>query len=215
MERKCRLMVIGTWICLGLPLIVSEATAQIRISKSSLTIDEGGKGFYKLHLNAPPSAEITLDITTTNSDVRVKPESLTFTPDDWDKARKITVEAIRDADAEDDHAIISHSVRTASNSRRGAANLQAAFATAPSSLTVIVLDQICAQPRSQYQPLLRPFHPKGRVWQLQCVIDRETRRFGDRLGLKRPERRQSISFLAEVLRWNLEQHSELYRVGRR
>ena len=141
MERKCRLMVIGTWICLGLPLIVSEATAQIRISKSSLTIDEGGKGFYKLHLNAPPSAEITLDITTTNSDVRVKPELLTFTPDDWGKDRKITVEAIRDADAEDDHAIISHSVRTASNSRRGSANLQPASATVPSSLTVIVLDQ--------------------------------------------------------------------------
>ena len=141
MERKCRLMVIGIWICLGLPLIVSEATAQIHISKSSLTIEEGGKGFYKVHLDTPPSAEITLDITTTNSDVRVKPELLTFTPDDWGKARKITVEAIRDADAEDDRAIISHSVRTASNRRRVSANLQAATATARSNLTVIVLDR--------------------------------------------------------------------------
>ena len=141
MERKCRLTVIGIWICLVLPLIVSEAKAQIRISKSSLTIDEGGKGFYKVHLDAQPSGETTLDIATTNSDVRVKPESLTFTPDDWDKARKITVEAIRDADAEDDRAIISHSVRTASNSRRGSANLQPASAIAPSSLTVIVLDR--------------------------------------------------------------------------
>ena len=83
MERKCRLMVIGIWICLGLPLIVSEATAQIRISKSSLTIDEGGKGFYKVHLDVQPSGETTLDIATTNSDVRVNPETLTFTPDDW------------------------------------------------------------------------------------------------------------------------------------
>ena len=141
MERKCRLTVIGIWICLVLPLIVSEAKAQIRISKSSLTIEEGGKGSYKLHLDAPPSVEITLDITTTNSDVRVKPKSLTFTLDDWGKARKITVEAIRDADAEDDRAIISHSVRTASNSRRGSANLQPASATVPSSLTVIVLDR--------------------------------------------------------------------------
>ena len=76
MERKCRLMVIGTWICLGLPLIVSEGTAQIHISKSSLTIEEGGKGSYKVHLDAQPSAKITLDITTTNNDVRVEPESL-------------------------------------------------------------------------------------------------------------------------------------------
>ena len=152
MERKCRLTVIGIWICLVLPLIVSEAKAQIRISKSSLTIEEGGKGSYKLHLDAPPSAEITLDITTTNSDVRVKPESLTFTPDDWGKAWKITVEAIRDADAEDDHAIISHSVRTASNSRRGSANLQPASATVPSSLTVIVLDRFVASHEVNISP---------------------------------------------------------------
>ena len=141
MERKCRLMVIGTWICLGLPLIVSEAKAQISISKSSLTIDEGGKGSYELHLDAPPSAETTLEITTTNSDVQAKPDSLTFTPDNWGKARKVIVEAIQDADAEDDTATVSHSVRAASNSRRVLANQQAAFATAPARLTVIVLDQ--------------------------------------------------------------------------
>ena len=152
MERKCRLTVIGIWICLVLPLIVSEAKAQIRISKSSLTIEEGGKGSYKLHLDAPPSAEITLDITTTNSDVRVKPESLTFASDGWDRARKITVEAIRDADAEDDRAIISHSVRTASNSRRGSANLQPASATVPSSLTVIVLDRFVASHEVNISP---------------------------------------------------------------
>ena len=152
MERKCRLTVIGIWICLVLPLIVSEAKAQIRISKSSLTIEEGGKGSYKLHLDAPPSVEITLDITTTNSDVRVKPKSLTFTLDDWGKARKITVEAIRDADAEDDRAIISHSVRTASNSRRGSANLQPASATVPSSLTVIVLDRFVASHEVNISP---------------------------------------------------------------
>ena len=152
MERKCRLTVIGIWICLVLPLIVSEAKAQIRISKSSLTIEEGGKGSYKLHLDAPPSAEITLDITTTNSDVRVKPESLTFASDGWDRARKITVEAIKDADAEDDRAIISHSVRTASNSRRGSANLQPATAIAPPSLTVIVLDRFVASHEVNISP---------------------------------------------------------------
>ena len=152
MELNYRLTVIGIWICLVLPLIVSEATAQIRISKSSLTIDEGGKGSYKLYLDAPPSAEITLDITTTNSDVRVKPKSLTFTPDNWGKARKVIVEAIRDADAEDDRAIISHSVRIASNSRRGSANLQPASATVPSSLTVIVLDQDVASHEVNISP---------------------------------------------------------------
>ena len=141
MERNCRLAVIGLCICQVLPLVVGEAAAQIRISKSSLTIDEGEEGSYKVHLDARPSAETTLDITTTNSDVRVKPASLTFTPDDWDRARMVAVEAIQDADAEDDHATVSHSVRAASNRRGKAANARGATAGGSSSLTVTVLDQ--------------------------------------------------------------------------
>ena len=141
MERNCRLAVIGLCICQVLPLVVGEAAAQIRISKSSLTIDEGEEGSYKVHLDARPSAETTLDITTTNSDVRVKPGSLTFTPDDWDRARMVAVEAIQDADAEDDHATVSHSVRAASNRRGKAANARGATARGSSSLTVTVLDQ--------------------------------------------------------------------------
>ncbi len=141
MKRNCRLTVGGIWICLVLSLLVGEATAQIRISKSSLTIDEGGKGFYKVHLDAQPSAEITLDITTTNSDIRIKPDSLAFTADDWDSPRTITVEAIKDADAEDDRATVSHSVRAPSDRRGVAANPKAATANALSSLTVTVLDR--------------------------------------------------------------------------
>ena len=141
MKHKYRLTVTGTWICLGLALMVGEATAQIRISKSSLTIDEGGEGSYKVHLDAPPSAEITLDITTTNSDVRVKPDSLAFSADDWDSPRTITVEAIKDADAEDDVATVSHSVRALSEKRGVAADARAAVAKAFSSLTVTVRDQ--------------------------------------------------------------------------
>ena len=83
MERNYGLTVIGLCICQMLSLVVGEATAQIRISKSSLTIDEGGEGSYKVNLDAQPSAETTVDITTTNSDVRVKPASLTFTPANW------------------------------------------------------------------------------------------------------------------------------------
>ena len=141
MERKFRLMFIGTGICLWLPLIFSEVEARIVTSKSSLTIDEGGKGSYTVQLDAKPSAEITLDITTTNSDLRVKPEALTFTPGDWDKARKITIEAIADADAEDDRATVSHSVRTPSDRRGATANPIAVTAPTTSSLKVTVRDQ--------------------------------------------------------------------------
>ena len=141
MERKFRLMFIGTGICLWLPLIFSEVEARIITSKSSLTIDEGGKGSYTVQLDAKPSAEITLDITTSNSDLRVKPEALTFTPDDWDQARKITIEAIVDADAEDDRATVSHSVRTPSDRRGATANPIAVTAPTTSSLKVTVRDK--------------------------------------------------------------------------
>ena len=141
MERNCRLTAIGLWLCLALHPFAGEAGAQVRISKSSLTIDEGGEGSYEVHLDAQPSAETRVDITTTNSDVRVKPASLTFTPDDWDSARVVTVEAIQDADAEDDRATVSHSVQPPSDSQAGTASPSRAADTASSSLTVTVLDR--------------------------------------------------------------------------
>ena len=141
MKRNCRLTVVGIWICLVLPLLVGEATAQLRISKSSLTIDEGGKGSYEVYLGAKPSAEITLDIETNNSDVRVKPESLIFTPGDWNKAREITIEAIKDADGDDDRATVSHSLRGVSKGGEASASRQAVATTAPPNLTVVVRDR--------------------------------------------------------------------------
>ncbi len=124
-----------------LPLLVGEATAQIRISKSRLTIDEGGKGSYKVYLGAKPSAEITLDIETSNSDVRVKPESVIFAPVDWNKAREITIEAIKDADADDDRATVSHSLRGVSKGGKASASRQPVTATALPNLTVVVRDR--------------------------------------------------------------------------
>ena len=141
MERNFRLTAIGIWISLVLTLVVGEAAAQIRISTLSLTIDEGGEGFYGVNLDARPSADTTLDITTTNSDVRVEPASLTFTPDDWGRARKITVKAIKDADAEDDRATVSHSVRAPSDRRGRTTDPSAVTAATPSSLTVTVRDR--------------------------------------------------------------------------
>ena len=141
MERNSRLTAIGLWICLALQPFAGEAGAQVRISKSSLTIDEGGEGSYEVHLDAQPSAETRVDITTTNSDVRVKPASLTFTSDDWDRARVVTVEAIQDADAEDDRATVSHSVQPPSDRQAGTASPSRAADTASSSLTVTVLDR--------------------------------------------------------------------------
>ena len=141
MERKYWLTVTGTWICLGLALTVGEAKAQIRISKSTLIIEEGSQESYKLNLKAAPSAKVVLDITSTNSDVRIKPESLTFTPGDWNKARVITIEAIRDADAEDDRATVSHSVRGGSKGRKASASRSAVAAASPPILTVVVRDR--------------------------------------------------------------------------
>ena len=205
MERDCRLTVVGIWIFLVLPLLVGEAAAQIRISKSNLTIDEGGEGSYKVHLDARPSAETTLDITTTNSDVGVKPASLTFTPDDWDRARTVTIEAIRDADAEDDRATVSHSLRAPSVRQGGDSEPECGHCHNHFKTLRDGSGPICPQPRNQYHSLLRPLHPKGGAEQLQRVLDRGTKRLGDCLGLEQPKRRQSVSFLADVLCRNLEQ----------
>ena len=83
-------------------------TAGVKVSPTSLTIDEGLTDTYTVELNTQPSGEVTVAITSTNTDVTVSSSSLTFTATTWDDAQMITVTAGSDADAADDKATLTH-----------------------------------------------------------------------------------------------------------
>ena len=80
----------------------------ITFTPASLTVGEGGVGTYGVRLNAAPTADVTVAIRSSNPDVTVTPNSLTFTSSDWETEQTVDVTASQDADAADDTANLTH-----------------------------------------------------------------------------------------------------------
>ena len=65
-------------------------------------------GTYTVKLDAAPSGDVTVTLTSNNADVTVDPASLTFTADNWQTTQTVTVRADADNDAANDTATITH-----------------------------------------------------------------------------------------------------------
>ena len=89
--------------------ITDDDSAGVTVSKSALTITEGGSGSYTVKLNTQPSGNVTITPSSNNTDVTLSAQTLTFTSSDWDTAKTVTVRAAQDTDAQDDSAEIRHS----------------------------------------------------------------------------------------------------------
>ncbi len=85
---------------------------------TSLALAEGGSGAYTLALNAAPTAEVTVGITS-GGDVSVSPSSVTFNSSNWSTAQTVTVSAAQDDDAANDAVTLQHSVSTSDSSFSG------------------------------------------------------------------------------------------------
>ena len=66
--------------------------AGVTVSSVSLVVTEGDQVTYNVRLDARPSAGVIINISAeTNSEVTISPDSLTFTPDNWDEPQDVTV----------------------------------------------------------------------------------------------------------------------------
>ena len=81
----------------------------ITFTPASLTVGEGGVGMYGVKLNAATTSDVTVAISSSNPDVTVTPNSLTFTSSNWETEQTVDVTAAEDADAADDTANLTHS----------------------------------------------------------------------------------------------------------
>ncbi len=82
--------------------VSAEVTATplgVTVSKSSLTVPEGGSGTYTVKLDAAPAENVIVTIGGASGDVTVDPASLTFTPGNYGTAQTVTVSAAEDDDA--------------------------------------------------------------------------------------------------------------------
>ncbi len=94
----------------------------IRLTPTTLTVNEGSTADYTVELRAQPTADVTVDITG-GGDVSVSPSSLTFTSATWNTAQTVTVTVAQDTDAADDVQTVGHAVASGSASEYVGATL--------------------------------------------------------------------------------------------
>ena len=91
--------------------VTDNDTAGATVSKTTLTVAEGGSGAYTVVLDVQPTSDVVINVTKSGSDdVTVSPATLTFTTSNWSTAKTVTVAAAQDADAVNDAASIAHAV---------------------------------------------------------------------------------------------------------
>ena len=80
----------------------------VTVSPTWLPVNEGSTNTYTVVLDTLPSGDVTVAISSDNTDVTVSSPSLTFTTANWDTAQTVTVSAAPDADLDDDTATVTH-----------------------------------------------------------------------------------------------------------
>ena len=93
--------------------IVADAPTRLTLSRSStLTIDEGRSAEYTVRLYSEPQTDVrvAVGVVPSDGDVVAEPPSLTFTTDNWNQTRTVTVTANEDDDAVSDTATLTHTV---------------------------------------------------------------------------------------------------------
>ena len=84
--------------------------AGLDLSKTALTVAEGGSATYAVELATQPTGTVTVDIVRSSGDtsITVLPARMTFTTSTWDDAQVVTVSAAEDTDGTNGTATISH-----------------------------------------------------------------------------------------------------------
>ena len=102
--------------------ITDDDTAGVTVSKSALTVTEADTtgASYTVVLNSQPTARVVVTVAGhSGTDVTPAPDTLTFTPMNWETAQEVTVTAVTDADATNDTVSLTHSARGRDSDYRG------------------------------------------------------------------------------------------------
>ena len=92
--------------------ITDNDTANVTISKTALSIEEGASDTYTVVLDTKPTADVTVAIAGhADTDITLSGDTLTFTSENWDDAQTVTVTAKEDDDAvNEEEATLTHTV---------------------------------------------------------------------------------------------------------
>ena len=92
--------------------IIEDDQAEVKLSETALTIEEGAVVSYAVVLSSEPTADVTVSVQVPDgAEVAVSPRALTFTAATWDAAQTVEVRAMHDADAvADSSRTLGHAV---------------------------------------------------------------------------------------------------------
>ena len=88
--------------------VTDDDTPGVTFAPTSLTVGEGGTGTYTVVLDTLPTGNVTVVISSNNTDVTVPSSTLTFTTSNWNSAQTVTVSAGQDDDAANETATLTH-----------------------------------------------------------------------------------------------------------
>ncbi len=90
--------------------INDDEGASVKVSQTSLTINEGSSETYTVVLTSQPTDDVVITITKSgSSDISVDETTLTFTDSNWEDEQTVTVTGDQDDDALAERATITHS----------------------------------------------------------------------------------------------------------
>ena len=84
--------------------VLDDDTAALRVSKTSLSVQEQGAGdAFTVRPAVRPSGPVTVTVSgQTGTALRVRPQSLGFGPSDWQRPKTFTVTAVADENTDDE-----------------------------------------------------------------------------------------------------------------
>ncbi len=109
---------IGTWLRVmasypnaGGDSLTSDpvVVAVVRVSPTTLAVDEAGSGTYTLALTKRPTVPVTIMVSNPDATaVNLSATSLTFTTDNWNSTQTVTVSGVEDTDADHETVQLTH-----------------------------------------------------------------------------------------------------------
>ena len=90
---------------------VQESKLGVRLSRNSLTVNEGTSSAYTVRLSSP--AGVTVNLTSSDPDLTLDKYVLTFTTDDYNTAQTVMVTAAEDDDGVSETPTVAHTINDA------------------------------------------------------------------------------------------------------
>ncbi len=88
----------------------------LAFSRTRFPLDEGATKIYRVRRASLSRQNVSILLTSSSTNIFIRPSELTFTPQNWNEFQTVSVTALRDADTADENILIRHTVEDSGES---------------------------------------------------------------------------------------------------